>query len=70
MTTCLERLASVTGKTFAGGTPTSSPRKRPSGLTVKEMIGAGWEKSGMYDGVYKRLVKAGVAENLDYVVWR
>jgi hypothetical protein len=44
MMTRLERLASVTGKTFAEGTLTSSLRKRPSGLTVREMIGAGWKK--------------------------
>jgi hypothetical protein len=24
----------------------------------------------MYDGVYQRLVEAGLAENLDYAVWR
>jgi hypothetical protein len=38
----LERLAGFTGNTFAGVMPTASPRKRPSGLTVKEMSGAGW----------------------------
>jgi hypothetical protein len=42
--THLERLASVIDNTFDEGTPESSPRKRPSGLTVKEMIGAGWKK--------------------------
>jgi hypothetical protein len=43
MMTHSECLASVTGKSFAEGTPTLSPEKRPSGLTVKEMIGVAWK---------------------------
>jgi hypothetical protein len=38
MMTALERLESVTGKTFANETPTSLPQKRPSGSTAKETI--------------------------------
>jgi hypothetical protein len=69
-TTRLERLASVTGKPFAQGTPTSSPRKRPSGLTVRDDWCRLENFADMYDGVHQRLVEAGVEEKLDYVVWR
>jgi hypothetical protein len=69
-TACLERLTSVTGKTFAEGTLTSSPRKRPAGLTVKEMIGVSCIfYADMYDGVYENVVQSGVIEKLDHAVW-